>query len=95
MLAKMFGTIRYDKDTNSREHVELQSASGFEARGYTPVACDRCHSRKSVGLDHPFQHYGLVTLAVGLIFTSLLRKDEDEYLLTSPQLKCSVDKDGC
>ncbi|EFR00427.1 hypothetical protein MGYG_03431 [Nannizzia gypsea CBS 118893] len=42
----MFGTIRYDKDTNSREHVELQRASGLEARGYTPIACDRCRSRK-------------------------------------------------
>ncbi|EFE45124.1 hypothetical protein TRV_00062 [Trichophyton verrucosum HKI 0517] len=79
MFAKMFGTIRYDKDTNSRKHVELQSASGFKARG----------------LDHFFQHYGLGHTGRGLIFTSLLRNDEDEYLLTSPQLKCSGDKDGC
>ncbi|OQD80311.1 hypothetical protein PENANT_c037G07215 [Penicillium antarcticum] len=42
----MFGTIRYDKDTDSREHVELQRADGIEARGYTPIACDRCRSRK-------------------------------------------------
>ncbi|RAL15290.1 Zn(II)2Cys6 transcription factor domain-containing protein [Aspergillus homomorphus CBS 101889] len=42
----MFGTIRYDKNTDSREHVELQRADGIEARGYTPIACDRCRSRK-------------------------------------------------
>ncbi|KOC07354.1 hypothetical protein AFLA70_220g001901 [Aspergillus flavus AF70] len=42
----MFGTIRYDKNTDSREHVELQRADGVEARGYTPIACDRCRSRK-------------------------------------------------
>ncbi|KAM5434829.1 hypothetical protein McanMca71_002382 [Microsporum canis] len=92
----MFGTIRYDKDTNSREHVELQRASGFEARGYTPVACDRCRSRKVSGSTSP-----LLTLQSRSIighkqfYNSSPRKNTEEYLLTCLQLKCSGDKDGC
>lgn len=42
----MFGTFRYNKQTKNHEHVEISTANGVEARGYTSVACDYCRFRK-------------------------------------------------
>ncbi|CAI7600602.1 unnamed protein product [Penicillium glandicola] len=42
----MFGTFRYNKDTKNHDHVEISTANGVEARGYTSIACDFCRSRK-------------------------------------------------
>lgn len=42
----MFGTLRYNSDTKDVEHVELERADGFEARGYSRTACNECRTRK-------------------------------------------------
>ncbi len=42
----MFGTLRYNSDTKDVEHVELERADGFEARGYCRTACNECRTRK-------------------------------------------------
>ncbi len=42
----MFGTLRYNSDTKDVEHVELERADGFEARGYSRTACNECRARK-------------------------------------------------
>jgi hypothetical protein len=42
----MFGTLRYNSHTKDVEHVELERADGFEARGYTRSACNACRTRK-------------------------------------------------
>ncbi len=47
----MFGTFRYNKDTESYDHVKLSAANGVEARGYTAMACDSCRARKVRNVD--------------------------------------------
>ncbi|KAJ5326207.1 uncharacterized protein N7506_009309 [Penicillium brevicompactum] len=42
----MFGTFRYNRNTNDHEHVEISRADGVEARGFTRVACNSCRDRK-------------------------------------------------
>ena len=42
----MFGTLRFNSDTKAVEHVELERADGFEARGYSRTACNECRIRK-------------------------------------------------
>ncbi len=42
----MFGTFRYNSGTKEVEHVELERADGFEARGYSRTACNECRTRK-------------------------------------------------
>ena len=42
----MFGTFRYNQETNDHEHVEILRADGQEARGYTRMACKSCRARK-------------------------------------------------
>ncbi|KAK7959443.1 uncharacterized protein PG986_004297 [Apiospora aurea] len=42
----MFGALRYNSVTKDVEHVELERADGFEARGYSRTACNECRLRK-------------------------------------------------
>jgi hypothetical protein len=42
----MFGTFRYNRNTNDHEHIEISRADGLEARGFTRVACKSCRDRK-------------------------------------------------
>ncbi|KAI8965517.1 hypothetical protein F5Y11DRAFT_293630 [Daldinia sp. FL1419] len=42
----MFGALRFNSVTKDVEHVELERADGFEARGYSRTACNECRTRK-------------------------------------------------
>ncbi|CAI7639581.1 unnamed protein product [Penicillium bialowiezense] len=42
----MFGTFRYNRNTNDHEHIEISRADGVEARGFTRIACNSCRERK-------------------------------------------------
>lgn len=44
----MFGTYRFNHETNEQEHVTLSRADGMEARGYTRTACQWCRAQKVI-----------------------------------------------